>query len=158
MGEMTRIGSAWRPEFSAGSAGMMGGAEAVGVFGRGAPRYKSPFGLGSGERGEPGLVAKWSHPLRGIPAPQRALTVKNWRVGKGRGRFPIMTAQEVRTLPTEEKFQIMETLWEDMRERFETAEISPQLRDLLRDRRARVEKGEARLLDWDSVKFSIGRG
>lgn len=69
-----------------------------------------------------------------------------------------MTAQEVRTLPTEEKFQIMETLWDDMRERFETAEISRQLRDLLRDRRARVENGEARLLDWDSVKFSIGRG
>lgn len=158
MGKMTRIDCTRRPEFSGGSAGVMGGAETVGVFGRGAPRYKSPFGPGSGERGEPGLVARSCHPLQSIPAPLRALAVKNWRVGKGRGRFPIMTAQEVRTLPTEEKFQIMETLWEDMRERFETAEISPQLRDLLRDRRARVEKGEARLLDWDSVKFSIGRG
>jgi len=69
-----------------------------------------------------------------------------------------MTVQEVRTLPTEEKFQIMETIWEDLRERFETSEITPQLRDLLRDRRARVAKGEARLLDWDSVKFAIGRG
>jgi Putative addiction module component len=69
-----------------------------------------------------------------------------------------MTAQEVRTLPTEEKFQIMETIREDLKERFEASEISPQLRDLLLDRRARVAKGEARLLDWDSVKFAIGRG
>jgi len=69
-----------------------------------------------------------------------------------------MTAQEVKILPTEEKFQIMEAIWEDLRERFESSEISPQLRDLLRDRRARVASGEARLLDWDSAKFAIGRG
>ena len=35
--------------------------------------------------------------------------------------------------------------------------ISQVLRDLLRDRRARVAKGEARLMDWDSVKFAIGK-
>ena len=69
-----------------------------------------------------------------------------------------MTTQDVRTLPTEEKFRIMESIWEDLRERFEASEISPQLRDLLRDRRARVAKGESRLLDWDNVKFAIGRG
>ncbi|MEI8310004.1 MAG: addiction module protein [Verrucomicrobiota bacterium] len=69
-----------------------------------------------------------------------------------------MTVQEVKILPTEEKFQIMEAIWEDLREWFETSEISPQLRDLLRDRRARVTGGEARLLDWDSAKFAIGRG
>lgn len=56
------------------------------------------------------------------------------------------------------KIQIMETIWEDLRERFETSEITHQLRNLLRDRRARVAKGEARLLDWDSVKCAIGRG
>lgn len=69
-----------------------------------------------------------------------------------------MTADEVRTLPTEEKFLIMEAIWEDLKERFEKSEISPQLRDLLRDRRERVANGRARLLDWDSVKFAIGRG
>jgi hypothetical protein len=69
-----------------------------------------------------------------------------------------MTAQEVRTLPAEEKVRIMETIWEDLRERFEASEIAPQLRELLHERRARVAKGEARLLDWDSVKFAIGRG
>lgn len=109
------------------------------------------------ERGELGLAESSGHPLRSTLAPLRA-SPKNWRVGKSQGRFWIMTAQEVRTLPTEEKFQIMETIWEDMRERFETSEISPELRELLRDRRARVANGDARLLDWDSVKFSIGRG
>jgi len=53
---------------------------------------------------------------------------------------------------------MMETTWEDLRERIEASELSPQLRELLRERRARVAKGEARLLDWDSVKFAIGRG
>lgn len=42
IGKMTRIDCTRRPEFSGGSAGVMGGAEAVGVFGRGATRYKSP--------------------------------------------------------------------------------------------------------------------
>jgi muramidase (phage lysozyme) len=69
-----------------------------------------------------------------------------------------MTAQEIRILPTEEKFQIMETIWEDLRNRFDASEISPALRDLLRERRARIDRGEAKLLDWDSVKHSIGRG
>ncbi len=69
-----------------------------------------------------------------------------------------MTTQEVRTLPAEEQIRMMETTWEDLRERIEASELSPQLRELLRERRARVAKGEARLLDWDSVKFAIGRG
>ncbi len=69
-----------------------------------------------------------------------------------------MTAQEIRKLPTEEKFQIMETIWEDLRDRFDASEISPALRNLLRERRARIARGEAKLLDWDSVKHSIGRG
>ena len=68
-----------------------------------------------------------------------------------------MTAQEIRKLPTEEKFQIMETIWEDLRNRFDASEISPALRNLLRERRARIARGEAKLLEWDSVKHSIGR-
>ena len=30
--------------------------------------------------------------------------------------------------------------------------------DLLKERQARVDRGEAQLLDWDKVKFPIGRG
>jgi len=69
-----------------------------------------------------------------------------------------MTTQEIKTLPTDEKVRIMETIWEDMREHYEEAPISQDVIDLLRERQARVERGEARLLDWDSVKSAIGRG
>lgn len=69
-----------------------------------------------------------------------------------------MTAEEIRKLPTREKFQLMEALWEDMREQFERSEISPDIRVFLRERRERVARGEAKLLDWDSAKFAIGRG
>jgi putative addiction module component (TIGR02574 family) len=68
-----------------------------------------------------------------------------------------MTTEEVKALPIEQKIQIMEAIWEDLRERFDSLEISDQLKELLDRRRARVEKGEARLLDWDSVKGTIGR-
>jgi len=68
-----------------------------------------------------------------------------------------MTIEDVKALPIEQKIQIMEALWEDFRERFDKLEISDQLKDLLDRRRARVEKGEARLLDWDAVKGTIGR-
>ena len=69
-----------------------------------------------------------------------------------------MTAQEIRTLPTDEKVRIMEALWEDMRDHYEEAPISQEVMDLLKERQARVERGEARLLEWDKVKAAIGRG
>lgn len=68
-----------------------------------------------------------------------------------------MTAQEIKTLPVSQKIQIMEAIWEDMRERFEQLELSPRLKALLDERRARVRDGSAQLLDWDAVKSSIGR-
>jgi len=68
-----------------------------------------------------------------------------------------MTAEDVRTLPVDRKIQIMEAIWEDFRERFERAQISPQQKQLLDRRRARVREGAARLLDWDSVKGTVGR-
>ena len=68
-----------------------------------------------------------------------------------------MTTEDVRALPVERKMQIMEAIWEDFRERFERSEISPQQKQLLDRRRARVREGAARLLDWDSVKGTLGR-
>jgi Putative addiction module component len=70
----------------------------------------------------------------------------------------IMSVTEIQQLPTEDKLQIMQTLWEEMHQRFESSQISPELSALLQDRRARVARGEVKLLDWDSVKFAIGRG
>ena len=69
-----------------------------------------------------------------------------------------MTAQEIKTLPTDEKVRIMEALREDIRDHYEKAPISQEVMDLLKERQARVERGEAWLLDWDKVKAAIGRG
>ena len=68
-----------------------------------------------------------------------------------------MTADDIKTLPVERKIQIMEAIWEDLREKFEQSEISPQQKDLLDQRRAKVREGTARLLDWDRVKGTLGR-
>jgi len=57
----------------------------------------------------------------------------------------------------EEKLLTMRNLWEDMRESVSDAPETPEITELLDDRVARVESGEAELLDWDTVKGSIGR-
>ena len=69
-----------------------------------------------------------------------------------------MTTQEIRVLPADEKVRIMAAIWEDMRDHYEEAPISQEVIDLLKERQARVNSGEAQLLDWDKVKFAIGRG
>ena len=68
-----------------------------------------------------------------------------------------MTTEEVKALPVDEKIRMMEAIWEDFRERFDRMEIPQEQKDLLDQRRARVREGKARLLDWDSVKGTIGR-
>ena len=68
-----------------------------------------------------------------------------------------MMADDVRAPTVERKIQIMEAIWEDFRERFERSEISPQQKQLLDRRRARVCEGAARLLDWGTVKGTLGR-
>lgn len=70
----------------------------------------------------------------------------------------MITTDEVKALPLDRKLQLMEVLWEDLRDRFLHAEVHPSHRDLLDQRRARVEEGTARVLDWDDVKGTIGRG
>jgi len=68
-----------------------------------------------------------------------------------------MSIAEIQQLPIEEKFQIMEALWEDLRDRFERMELPQSHKALLDQRRARVQNGTAKLLDWDAVKSTIGR-
>ena len=68
-----------------------------------------------------------------------------------------MTAEDVKVLPMDQKLQIMEAIWEDFRDRFDRLDVSQQQKDLLDRRRARVQEGAADLLDWDSVKGTIGR-
>jgi putative addiction module component (TIGR02574 family) len=68
-----------------------------------------------------------------------------------------MSIAEIHQLPIEEKFQIMEALWDDLRERFERMEMPQAQKTLLDERRERVQNGAAKLLDWDTVKSTIGR-
>jgi putative addiction module component (TIGR02574 family) len=68
-----------------------------------------------------------------------------------------MTAEEAKALPIAQKIQIMEALWEDLRDRFDQLDLPQSHKDLLDERRARVKEGSARLLDWDTVKSTIGR-
>jgi len=54
-----------------------------------------------------------------------------------------MTAEEIKALPIERKMEIMEAIWEDLRERFDRLEVIQQQKDLLDRRRARVREGSA---------------
>lgn len=68
-----------------------------------------------------------------------------------------MTTEEIKRLPIEQKIQIMEALWDDLRERFDRSEIPESVKRLLDERRERVRSGQAQILDWDSVKGTLGR-
>ena len=69
-----------------------------------------------------------------------------------------MTVAEAKAMPIGQKFQIMEAIWEDLRERFKSMPVSDEVKALLDERRERVARGESRLLDWDQVKSALGRG
>ena len=67
------------------------------------------------------------------------------------------TAIQIERMSRVEKLQTMEAIWEDLRDRFDRLEVSPEQKELLDRRRARVREGAAKLLDWESVKGTIGR-
>lgn len=69
-----------------------------------------------------------------------------------------VTVAEVKTMPLVQKFRIMETLWQDLQDHFEAMPVPDEVKSLLDERRARVARGEAVLLDWDEVKSALGRG
>jgi hypothetical protein len=52
----------------------------------------------------------------------------------------------------------METLWQDLQDHFEAMPVPDEVKNLLDERRARVARGEAAILDWDEVKSALGRG
>jgi hypothetical protein len=68
-----------------------------------------------------------------------------------------MSIEEIKALPIAQKLQIMEALWEDLRERFEQSDILEEHKEILDARRRQVDSGSAKLLDWDKVKSTSGR-
>lgn len=67
------------------------------------------------------------------------------------------TVDQIKALSVRETLQIMEAIWEDLRERFEGSDLSDSKKRLLDERSSRVSNGSARMVDWDSVKGSLGR-
>ena len=68
-----------------------------------------------------------------------------------------MSITEIKKLPLREKFQIMEALWEDMREEVEEADIPDSHKRILDDCAARVAAGEERFFDLEEARQMIGR-
>lgn len=56
-----------------------------------------------------------------------------------------------------EKLHIMQSIWEDLRGHIDHMTVPSSHREILDERRCRVEKGEAKLRDWEQVKHTIGR-
>ncbi len=67
-----------------------------------------------------------------------------------------MSIAEIKKLPLAEKLQLMEALWDELRERAEQVPVPEWHKQLLDERRKAVEAGTEELLDWDSVKNQLG--
>ena len=68
-----------------------------------------------------------------------------------------MATIEISSLSTREKLQLMEALWDDMRQKAGESVIPKDHQKTLEARWARVQSGETELLDWDDIKETIGR-
>ena len=67
-----------------------------------------------------------------------------------------MNIAEIRLLPLSEKLQIMEAIWEDLRNHAEAVLVPDWQKKLLDERRKAMEEGREQVLDWDEVKHSLG--
>jgi len=86
----------------------------------------------------------------------RSITIRLAR-NRSKELTAALTAEEVRALPLAQKVQIMESPWEDLRDRFEQSDVPQRIRDLLDQRRVRVREAAAKVLDWDAAKSGVGR-
>ena len=67
-----------------------------------------------------------------------------------------MSIAEIRRLPLSEKLQMMEALWDDLRDNAEAILVPDWQKKLLDARRRAVDEGRERILDWDQAKHSLG--
>jgi hypothetical protein len=66
-----------------------------------------------------------------------------------------MTVADLAKLSLREKLQLLEAIWEDLRFLMDAMKVPREHRQILDDRRERIDSGEAKLLDWDQVKHSL---
>ena len=67
-----------------------------------------------------------------------------------------MSIAEIKKLPLNEKLQLMEALWEDLRSNADDVLVPEWQTNLLDARRKAVEQGKEQVLEWDDVKGSLG--
>jgi putative addiction module component (TIGR02574 family) len=67
-----------------------------------------------------------------------------------------MSIAEIHQLPLNEKLQIMEAIWEDLRSRAGEIPVPDWHKALLDERRNAVAEGHEQIFDWDQVKRSLG--
>lgn len=67
-----------------------------------------------------------------------------------------MSITEIRQLPLAEMLQIMESIWEELRAQADQVPVPSWHKTLLDERRKAVTEGREEVLDWDSVKSSLG--
>lgn len=68
-----------------------------------------------------------------------------------------MSVVEVSKLSLREKLQVMEAIWDDLRQRVDQLDVPQAHRDLLEARRKRASSGDAAVHEWDEVKHTLGR-
>ena len=67
-----------------------------------------------------------------------------------------MSIEEIKDLPMENKLQIMEVLWGEMRVRLHDMPIPLEHQRLLDERRTQATQGQSCLHRWEDVKQKIG--
>jgi putative addiction module component (TIGR02574 family) len=67
-----------------------------------------------------------------------------------------MSIGEIRQLPLNEKLQIMEAIWEELRLHADQVPVPQWHRDLLDTRRKAVSENREEVHEWDDVKHSLG--
>jgi putative addiction module component (TIGR02574 family) len=68
----------------------------------------------------------------------------------------VRSIADIKQLSLAEKLQIMEAIWEELRAKAERVPVPQWHKDLLDERRKAVEEGTEEVLDWDSIKDSLG--
>ena len=68
-----------------------------------------------------------------------------------------MSVVEIKKLPLQEKFQLLEALWEDLGDKISEIAISPDDKELLDLRLSRLESNAVKVHNWDDVKDRIGK-
>jgi hypothetical protein len=63
-----------------------------------------------------------------------------------------MTVADIANLSLREKLQVMVAIWEELRGHVNVMDVPVEHQQILDARRARIDAGKSKLLDWDQVK------